>query len=184
MSGPGEPKVDTCGEEDADILASRLAEVIDEYRGRPGALIPVLHQAQAIYGYLPDVALRRISEGLAVPISEVIGVQSFYHFFSRHPRGRYNIVVCMGTACYVQGSKVVLESFRNELGIEVGERTEDGLFSLNVARCFGACALAPVIRIGETTHERMSPAKVARVIRSYRDKGVAGDEPDDTDGKG
>jgi NADH:ubiquinone oxidoreductase subunit E len=156
-----------CGETDERELASRLQEVIDSYRGRPGGLIPVLHMAQGIYGYLPDDCLRRISRGLGVPISEVIGVLSFYHFFSRTPKAKNSVFVCLGTACYVRGSRRVLDEMKKALSIDVGGCTADRQFSLNVARCFGACSLAPVIRINSDIHERMKPQKVARVLDLY-----------------
>ena len=144
------PAACACGGQatDAELMA-RLDEVLAEYKGRPGALIPVLQIAQAMFGYLPDTALRKISLALRKPYSEVAGVVGFYAFFSTQPRGKHVIRVCLGTACYVRGGKQVLEAMRKELGIEVGETTKDGTFSLEVARCFGACGLAPAVCIDE-----------------------------------
>ena len=148
-------------------LSSRLDEVLTEYRGRPGALIPVLQIAQGIYGFLPEEVLKKIALGMGKSYSEVAGVVGFYAFFSTHPRGKHMIRVCLGTACYVRGGKQVLESMRKELGIEVGETTKDGTFSLEVARCFGACGLAPAVCIDEEVYKRVRPAKVREILARY-----------------
>ena len=115
-------------------LILRLDEVIQEYEGKPGALIPVLQIAQGIFGYLPECALKRISAGLEKPYSEVAGVVGFYSFFSTVPKGKHMIRVCLGTACYVRGGKRVLDAVRKTLGIDVGETTSDKMFSLDIAR--------------------------------------------------
>ncbi len=114
-----------CEEASEEELLTRLDEVIESYKGRPGALIPVLQLAQGIFGYLPDVVMKHIAEKMSVSYSEVAGVVGFYSFFSRVPRGRNLIRVCLGTACYVRGGMAVLESLKKELGIDVGETTED-----------------------------------------------------------
>ena len=157
-----------CGEEASEEeLLARLDEVIESYQGKPGALIPVLQVAQGIFGYLPEVALRRIAEGLRRPYSEVAGVVGFYSFFSTVPRGRNLIRVCLGTACYVRGGMAVLESLKKELGIDVGETTDDREFSLEVARCFGACGLAPVITVNDIVHHRVKPARINDILVQY-----------------
>ena len=158
-------------------LLERLDEIIEEYREKPGALIPVLQIAQSLFGFLPEVALRRIARGLDKPYSEVAGVVSFYSFFSTVPRGRHVVRVCLGTACYVRGGKEVLEALKKSLGIDVGETTEDRAFSLEVARCFGACGLAPAITIDDEVHQRVKPIKVAEIIETYRER-------DHAEGKG
>ncbi len=147
-------------------LLRRLDEVLHEYQTRPGALIPVLQIAQGIFGYLPRHVLQRIATGLAKPLSEVAGVVSFYSFFATQPRGRHLLRVCLGTACYVRGGKLVLEACRKELGIDVGETTPDRAFSLEVARCFGACGLAPAITIDDVVYQRVKPIKVGELLRS------------------
>ena len=158
----------SCGEEASDEeLLARLDEVIADYRDKPGALIPVLQCAQGIYGYLPEVALKRIAIGLRKPYSEVAGVVGFYSFFTTVPRGQHLIRVCLGTACYVRGGKAVLDAVRDRLGIDVGGTTEDRLFSLEVARCFGACGLAPAVSIDDDVYKRVKPTKVPEMLAHY-----------------
>jgi NADH-quinone oxidoreductase subunit E len=157
----------SCEEASEEELLGRLDEVIAAYRHRPGALIPVLQLAQGIFGFLPEVALKRIALGMHKPYSEVAGVVGFYSFFSTVPRGRNLVRVCLGTACYVRGGMKVLEALKKELGIDVGETTEDREFSLEVARCFGACGLAPVITINDVVHHRVKPARIAEVLAQY-----------------
>ncbi len=149
-------------------LFKRLDEAIDSYLDVPGALIPVLQIAQGIFGYLPQNVLHHISKRLNKPFSEVSGVVSFYSFFSTKPRGKYTIRVCLGTACYVRGVMELLKALQKELGIDVGETTEDRMFSLEVGRCFGACGMAPVIMVNDDTHQRVKPSKIAQVIEQYR----------------
>jgi NADH:ubiquinone oxidoreductase subunit E len=163
-----------CGEEasEEDLLA-RLDEVIETYQGKPGALIPVLQIAQGIFGYLPEVALKQIARGLGKPYSEVAGVVGFYSFFSTVPRGRNIVRVCLGTACYVRGGLAVLDSLKKELDVEVGGTTEDREFSLEVARCFGACGLAPVITVNDEVHHRVKPRRIAAILEQYQPEAVA-----------
>ncbi len=156
-----------CGQATDAELGRRLDQVLAEYRGRPGNLIPVLQMAQGIYGYLPEAVLKTIALSLGKSYSEVAGVVGFYAFFSTQPRGKHVIRVCLGTACYVRGGKQVLEAMRKELGIEVGETTKDGMFSLEVARCFGACGLAPAVCIDEEVYKRVRPAKIREMLARY-----------------
>jgi NADH:ubiquinone oxidoreductase subunit E len=158
----------TCGEKAGeDALLKRLDSVLDEYRAKPGALIPVLQIAQTMFGYLPEAALKKISLGLGKPFSEVAGVVGFYSFFSTVPRGEHLIRVCLGTACYVRGGKQVLEAIKRQLGIDVGETTPDRKFSLEVARCFGACGLAPAVMIDDDIHQRVKAARVQDILQKY-----------------
>jgi NADH:ubiquinone oxidoreductase subunit E len=161
-----------CEEASEEELLARLDEVIEKYKSKPGALIPVLQLTQGIFGYLPEVALKRVAKGLNKPYSEVAGVVGFYSFFTTVPRGRNLIRVCLGTACYVRGGMAVLESIKKELGIDVGETTEDREFSLEVARCFGACGLAPVITINDVVHHRVKPARIGDVLAQYAPEAV------------
>jgi len=149
-------------------LLARLDEIIQEYQDKPGALIPVLQIAQGIFGYLPKSALKKISLGLSKSYSEVAGVVGFYSFFSTVPRGKHMIRVCLGTACYVRGGKRVLDALKQKLGIDVGETTPDRLFSLDIARCFGACGLAPTIAVDNDIHQRVKAAKVQEILDQYR----------------
>ena len=152
---------------EADMIA-QLDAVLKDYQGSDGALIPVLQIAQNMFGYLPEAVLKRISLILNKPYSEVAGVVSFYSFFSTVPRGKYIVRVCLGTACYVRGGKEVLDSLKKELRIDVGQTTEDKLFSLDVGRCFGACGLAPVIMINDDVHQRVKPVKITEQLHSHR----------------
>ena len=163
---------DTCAcsktEESFDFapLDAFIETFPEEKRGRD-VLIPVLHKAQDLYGYLPQEVQRRIAAALDLPVSEVYGVITFYHYFSTVPRGRHMINVCTGTACYVRGAKKVLEGLQKELGIEIGDTTEDRRFSLSSQRCFGACGLAPVVMINDDVHGRVSPKKIPALLAQY-----------------
>lgn len=148
-------------------FVKHLDEVLDDYQGKPGALIPVLQITQKMFGYLPESALKRISRKLDKPFSEVAGVVGFYSFFSTVPRGRHLVRVCLGTACYVRGGKQVLDAIKKNLSIDVGETTPDRTFSLEVARCFGACGLAPAMMIDDDVHQRVKPARVKEILDSY-----------------
>ncbi len=158
-----------CEAPSEEELLKRLDEVLKEYEGKPGALIPVLQVAQGIFGYLPESALKKISLSLGKPYSEVAGVVGFYSFFTTVPRGKHLIRVCLGTACYVRGGNRVLEAIKHKLGIDVGQTTPDRQFSLEVARCFGACGLAPVITVNDDVHHRVKPNKIEDVLGKYRD---------------
>ena len=149
-------------------LMARLEETIAEYKSKPGGLIPVLQIAQSIFGYLPEAALKRVALAFGKSYSEVAGVAGFYSFFSTTPSGEHLIRVCLGTACYVRGGKRVLEAFQKALAVDVGETTPDRQFTLEVARCFGACGLAPTIMIDSTVHHRVKPLKVNEILDQYR----------------
>lgn len=151
-----------------DELLLQLDEVLTDYIDQPGSLIPAMQVAQTMFGYLPESALKKISKTLNKPYSEVAGVVSFYSFFSTVPRGKYLIRVCLGTACYVRGGKDVLSALKDELDIDIGQTTEDRMFSLDVGRCFGACGLAPVIMINDDVHQRVKPAKVYEILNEYK----------------
>jgi NADH:ubiquinone oxidoreductase subunit E len=148
-------------------LLGRLDEVIAEYRQVAGALIPVLQIAQGIFGYLPETALKRIAAGLGKSFSEVAGVVSFYSFFSTAPRGRHTIRVCLGTACYVRGGKRVMESFKHTLGVDVSQTTPNRQFTLEVARCLGACGIAPACMVDSAVHQSIKPNQVPDILKQY-----------------
>ncbi len=156
-----------CGEVDEEQLYPQLYHIIETWRDRKGALIPVLQSTQDLFGYLPDKALKIISAYLRVPYSEVAGVVSFYSYFSTIPKGKHTIRVCMGTACYVRGGKNVLEALMKELKIGLSETTPDRKFSLEVGRCFGACGLAPVVMVDDETFQRVKPAEVKNILDKY-----------------
>ncbi len=147
----------------------RLMAVIESHKGQDGAVIPVLHEAQNIYGYLPIEVQEMISEGLNVPLAEIYGIVTFYTQFSINPKGKYQIGVCLGTACYVKGSGDLLEKCKEILGIDVGECTPDGLFSIDATRCIGACGLAPVLTVNDDVYGRLVPDDIEGIIAKYRD---------------
>ena len=146
----------------------QLMSVIAEHKGQDGALIPVLHKAQEIYGYLPIEVQTMIAEGLDVPLAEVYGVVTFYTQFSLNPKGEYKIGVCLGTACYVKGSGDILEKIKEIIGIDVDGCTADGKFSLEATRCIGACGLAPVFTINEDVYGRITVDDVAGILAKYQ----------------
>ncbi len=154
------------GGREGKFIDSRIAF----HKGNPGSLIAVLQETQRAFGYLSEFAIRRISRGMGEPVAKVFGVVTFYSFFSRKPRGTYLVRVCMGTACYVRGAQEVLDAFKKELNIETGETTADKCFTLDVARCFGTCGLAPAVMINDTVLSSVTPAKVRQIIKTYRAK--------------
>jgi len=145
----------------------KIDQVIAKYRGRHGALIPVLKEVQDVCGYLPKKVQHRIAEGLNLSSSQVYGVVSFYAFFTTVPRGKYIIRVCLGTACYVKGSKQILDHLQRELKVEVGGITRDRKYSLEAVRCLGCCSLAPAIVIDSDTYALVDPSEAIRIVRSY-----------------
>jgi NADH:ubiquinone oxidoreductase subunit E len=145
-----------------------LDRFIDEHLDEPGILIPVLQEAQELFGYLPSGVLAHISDRLSIPPGEVAGVVTFYSFFSTVPRGEHMVRVCLGTACYVRGGNEVLEALKKELDIDVGGTTDDRQFSLSVGRYFGPCGLAPVVMIDDDVHQRVKPGRVRDLLDPYR----------------
>ncbi len=149
-------------------LFIQFSHALEEFRGKPGALIPALQTAQHIFGYIPKTAMNLISETLDEPLSRILGVVTFYSFFSTVPRGKYVIRVCMGTACYVSGGKEVVESLQTALDVKVGQSTHDMLFTLEIARCFGACGLAPILMVNDDVHPYVKPAEIEKILAHYR----------------
>ena len=155
-----------CDHSEAALLA-RIGELAAEYRGKEGSLIQVLHMAQGIYGYLPIEVQRVIADTLDIPLAEVAGVVTFYSFFSTQPRGRHTIRVCLGTACYVRGGKKIVERIKELLDVEIGETTKDRLFTFEVARCIGACGLAPAMSIDDQVYKQVNPDKLEQILKRY-----------------
>ena len=148
---------------------AQLKDVIAKHKDDPGAVMPVLQEAQDIYGYLPLEVQQMIAEGLNVPVDEVYGVATFYSQFALSPKGKYNISVCLGTACYVKGSGDVLNRLSAELGIEAEECTMDGKFSLTACRCIGACGLAPVMTVNDDVYGRLVADDVPSILAKYKE---------------
>ena len=145
-----------------------LDAIIAAHKGEAGALMPVLQQAQDIYGYLPVEVQKEIAAGLDVPYSEVFGVVTFYSQFLLNPKGAHPVAVCLGTACYVKGSGKLMEKLEELLKIKPGEISDDLQFSLDATRCIGACGLAPVLTIGEDVYGRLEPNQLEGILAKYR----------------
>ena len=147
---------------------AELQRLIELHKDQPGALMPVLQGAQNLFGCVSEDVQKAIAEGLHVPLSEVYGVATFYAQFSLHPKGKYLISVCLGTACYVKGSQAVLDRLSSELEIPVGGTTADGKFTLEATRCLGACGLAPVMMINGEVYGRLTPDDVPDILAKYK----------------
>ncbi len=153
-----------------------ISNIIDLYKDKEGSLIQVLHLAQNVYGYLPLDLQRFIADSMGTTLTEVSGVVSFYSFFSTEPKGLHTIRVCLGTACYVRGGKKLIENLQDILKIDVGQTTEDGLFTLEVARCIGACSLAPAIMIDDVVYKQVNVNKLRSILAAYRQQ-MPADKP-------
>lgn len=146
---------------------AELMKVIEAHKNQKGALMPVLQQAQEIYGYLPIEVQKIISDNMDIPMEKIYGVATFYSQFSLNPKGRYTISVCLGTACYVKGSGDIYNRLMEELNIAGGECTPDGKFSLEACRCIGACGLAPVLTVNDEVYGRLTVDDVPDIIKKY-----------------
>lgn len=146
----------------------QLAELLGKYRGTKGSVIPVLQQAQDIFGYLPKDVLIEIGKQLEIPISQIFGVVTFYAQFHLEPRGKNIIRSCQGTACHVRGAKNVLQGIRDKLGLKEGQSTTGDLkFTLETVACIGACGLAPCVMVNDETHGRLTPQKIGEILDQY-----------------
>jgi len=159
-----------CCDTDNEALLKRISELAREFRDTEGSLIQVLHIAQSIYGYLPIEVQKVIAEALNIPLSQVSGVVTFYSFFSTQPRGEHTIRVCLGTACYVRGGKKIIERLRKLLGVDVGDTTKDRKFTFEVARCIGACGLAPAMAIDDVVYKQVNPDRLETILARYYEK--------------
>ncbi|HOP07485.1 MAG TPA: NAD(P)H-dependent oxidoreductase subunit E [candidate division Zixibacteria bacterium] len=146
---------------------SAVDREIARFSGRPGSLIPTLEAVQNIVGYLPAEVQRRVARGLGLPLSKVYGVVTFYSFFTMEPRGKYQILVCQGTACHVRGGAQIMSELQKKLKIGLNQCTDDRLFSLHSVRCLGACGLAPVVMIGKDIHQQVKVARLDSILKSY-----------------
>lgn len=154
-------------DEEFNKKLDQIDEMLEKYKGQKGVLLEVLQEAQGIMGYLPIEVQKRVAEATGLTLSEVYSTITFYSFFSLKPRGKYQVRVCLGTACYVRGADKVLERIKTELGIEVGDTTEDNKFTLDGCRCVGACGLAPTIIINDDVYGRLTPDKIPDIIKKY-----------------
>jgi len=142
-----------------------------KYDGEPGSLIPLLQAAQRDYSYIPETAIHYISHIVGIPPAQIYGVITFYTQFRLKPLGKYLLRICNGTACHVNGSKLIGQVIEDELGIQVGQTTEDSLFTLQSVACLGCCSLSPVVMINEDTHGRLDPKKIRKILKSYHPAG-------------
>jgi len=149
-----------------------LDGVLNEYAGIKGSLITILQHTQDIYGYLPKEAIELISERTGITTSEIMGVGTFYTQFRFEPVGKYLIMLCQGTACHVNGSELILQTIKDELGIDDGQTTEDGLFSLKCVACLGCCSLSPVMMVNEDTYGSLTPDKTKKILKELREAAV------------
>lgn len=154
-----------CGKADED-----LQKILVKYEKDKSNLIQILNEVQEHYGYVPKSAQLGISEYLDMPMSEVYGVVTFYSRFTLKPKGKYNVAVCLGTACFVKGSEKILDKAKEILGIDVGETTADGKFSIEATRCIGACGLAPVFTINDEVYGKATPELIEKVLEEYKNK--------------
>ena len=152
---------------DTPEQAKKLEEVIAAANGDKSRLMAVMQDAQAIYGYLPYEVQCKIAEGLDIPVEKVYGVATFYAQFALSPKGKYNISVCLGTACYVKGAQQVLDKICEVLGVDAGECSEDGKFSIEACRCIGACGLAPVMTINEDVYGKLTADMIPDILAKY-----------------
>ena len=158
--------------ENKKVDLSLIAPVLDEYADVKGSLITILQNTQEIYGYLPKEAIELISERTGTATSEIMGVGTFYTQFRFEPVGKYLIMLCQGTACHVNSSELILQTIKDELGIDDGQTTEDGLFSLKCVACLGCCSLSPVMMINEDTYGSLTPDKTKKILKELREAAV------------
>lgn len=150
-----------------DSKGQEVKEFIQEHKNIKGGLIPVLHNIQDVYGYLPKEMLNIVSDDLNIPLTEIYGVASFYSYFSLTPKGKHVIRVCLGTACYVKNSQAIIDEIGSELGVTVGQTTSDGKFTLEATRCLGACGLSPVMMIDDKVFGRLVKDDVAKILSEF-----------------
>lgn len=161
------------------IEIQKVKSFITRYNNEKKALISILQDIQAEYNYLPQEALRFVSESMGIPLIDIIGVATFYRAFSLEPRGEHLITVCLGTACHVRGGYKILEEFEKKLNIEAGETTPDGQFTLETVACLGCCAIGPVVVIDGSYHAQTTIRVVSSILKKYRRKEKKNEEHQD-----
>lgn len=163
-------KQECASSQDYDLpegLFRELDAFIETLPTKKGHLVTVLHKAQSLFGFLPEEVQQYVAERMDVPVVHVFGVVSFYTFFTMKPKGKFPVAVCMGTACFVKGADKVVDALKQQLQVEVGEVTPDGLFSIDCLRCVGACALAPVVIVGEKVYGNVTTDQVKDIIADF-----------------
>lgn len=150
-----------------ELFSKDLLAFIDEWKNKPGNLIMVLHKVQSEFGYISREAADEVSRLLDVPLAKIWGVVTFYHFFKLNKPGKYNIQVCLGTACYLKGGDIIIDELQKQKNLEIGGLTDDGLFSLEAVRCVGCCGLAPVMTISGEVYGKVTKDQVAGILEKY-----------------
>jgi len=163
-----EQQIDNLLEEFTFKQINKLNKIIEKYRVEPGGIIPLLEEAQDLLGYLPINIQKQISNKTNISLSRIYGIVTFYSIFTMTPRGKHTIKVCLGTACYVRGSKKNAEIIEKEFEVKPGETTTDRRFTYETVRCLGACGLAPVIVVDEEVYGRVKPSKVKEILEQYK----------------
>ncbi len=153
-----------------EAAVKQITEICNRYKEEGTPLMMILSDIQKEYGYIPLEVQELVSELTGIPVSEIYGVVTFYSFFSLTPKGKYVVGVCLGTACYVKGSQLVLDKFEELLHIKPGETSEDGMFTLDALRCVGACAIAPAVSINGKVYPMVQVGQVEGIIKEYRAK--------------
>ena len=153
-----------------ESAVKQITEIVERYKGEGTPLMMILSDIQKEYGYIPLEVQELVSDLTGIPVSEIYGVVTFYSFFSLTPKGKYVVGVCLGTACYVKGSQLVLDKFEELLHIKPGETSEDGLFTLDALRCVGACAIAPAVSINGKVYPMVQVSQVSQIINDIRSK--------------
>lgn len=157
----------------SDTRVDELKEFMAQFKGKPRAeanLIAILHKAQELFGFLSKEVMDEVALAMDIPTAHIWGVATFYHYFHLKPSGKHTISVCLGTACYIKGAEEILNKIKEELKIQIGETSSDNLFTLQEARCLGACGLAPVMMIDDKIYGTLTPKKVMEILQSYRKK--------------
>lgn len=157
-----------CKCEGIDPKLEKTKQIVEEHKDKKGALIPILHEIQSLYGYLPEEALHIVAKELKIGMSEIYGVTTFYSLFRLEPKGEHTIRVCMGTACYVKGAQNIVDKLNSVLNVPVGKTTEDGKFTLEIARCLGSCGLAPVMMIDNRVYGKVTPDDIIKILEEYK----------------
>lgn len=156
------------GAADGQVLEEQFVELLKDYKGQRGALVPLLQGAQGIFGYLPEDVMRRVAEAAGEPLSKALGVATFYSQFRLKPHAKNTIRCCHGTACHVSGAARISEEVEKYLGIHAGENTPDMLYTLEEVHCVGACGMAPVVMINDRAHGKLTPESAVRVVREFQ----------------
>ncbi len=159
-----------CSHCNGQAVEDKVVEIAKKYKAVKGGIMEALHEVQNEYGYISEINQKYLSDKMGIPLSEIYGIITFYSRFSLVPKGKYNVQVCMGTACYVKGAEAVIEEFKKKLAIDIGGVTEDGTFSLESVRCIGACGLAPAIVVNEEVVGKVTPEMVPEIINKYKNK--------------